>query len=73
MARTLLGFAMALGIACSSGGGEREPAGTPTDPVEVCDRPGAVCRIDGSRLGVCTADMTATCGDGPCYACQPQH
>ena len=31
----------------------RKAAGTPTDLVEVCERPADVCRLDGAKLGVC--------------------
>lgn len=60
-------------LGCTSGAGqaEREPTGTPTDPVTVCRRAGDVCRMahdpgsprpagqrpaaSGSQLGVCNA------------------
>lgn len=46
----------------------KEPAGTTADPVEVCERMADVCRIDGSRLGVCVRQLS---GGG--FACQSQH
>lgn len=56
----------------------QKPAGTPTDPVEVCEHSGEVCRYDGAQLGVCNAAATrsgtpACPGSGPCFACVPQH
>jgi hypothetical protein len=44
----------------------KTPAGTPTDPVEVCERAVDVCRYKGSQLGVCTQN-----DDG--LICMPQH
>ena len=56
---------------------EREPTGTPTDPVEVCTRVGDVCRIDSARLGVCEARRQSAaegrCEGEGCFACAPQH
>lgn len=57
---------------------KREPAGTPTDPVEVCKRIADVCRLDESRLGVCIAapegKPPAECaGRTPCFLCVSQH
>jgi hypothetical protein len=51
------------------------PAGTPTDPVEVCTRVGDVCRYDGSQLGVCNkAAAGKPCPTpGPCFTCVSQH
>lgn len=68
-------------LGCSSSGREgaqREPAGTPTDPVEVCTRVADVCRLDGAKLGVCVAPPPgpppAACdGRDPCYLCMSQH
>jgi hypothetical protein len=55
-----------------------KPAGTPTDPVEVCEQAGDVCRYDGSQLGVCNAAASGKAakvcpGPGPCFTCVPQH
>jgi hypothetical protein len=82
MGRAVAGMLMmtAVALGCSpsgSGGKERQPAGTPTDPVELCERLADVCRLDGSRLGVCievvgaAADRCA--GQTPCLACVSQH
>ncbi|HTE56728.1 MAG TPA: hypothetical protein VK698_38005 [Kofleriaceae bacterium] len=68
-------------LGCKSPAGssaEREPAGTPTDPVTVCKRMGDVCRLDESRLGVCNAapagSAPASCdGRTPCFVCMSQH
>jgi len=70
-------------IACSSKSSESssaqsKPAGTPTDPVLVCERVADVCRLDGSRLGVCTAPSAGTSpaaceGRKPCFICMSQH
>jgi hypothetical protein len=72
--------ALALVAACSSPSqpAGREPAGTPTDPVEVCKRVADVCRLDRSRLGVCIAappgsSPEACAGRSPCFVCAPQH
>ena len=73
----ILGAVLVLG--CSSGGssgaddGEREPAGTPTDPVEVCERAGDVCKMDDARLGVCVEAPGSACAEDICYRCQSQH
>lgn len=45
-----------------------KPAGTSADPVTVCERVADVCRLDGSRLGVCVQAR-----DGRGFACQSQH
>lgn len=45
-----------------------KPAGTPTDPVDVCERAADVCRLDDSRLGVCTPDKSGTT-----FTCMSQH
>lgn len=72
--------AMALLAACSSSSdsSDRKPTGTPTDPVLVCERVADVCRLDGSRLGVCTAPPAGTtpeecAGRSPCFTCMSQH
>ena len=72
---------LAVLVACSSESaprGESKPAGTPTDPVEVCEKMGDVCRLDGARLGVCTqppaGSRPAACAErDPCYLCTSQH
>jgi hypothetical protein len=54
--------------------GARRPAGTPTDPVDACERMGQVCRIDRARLGVCTDGPPGSCPDGAsCLRCVSQH
>ena len=45
-----------------------KPAGTTADPVLTCERVGDVCKIDGSRLGVCEQ---AKSGSG--VSCASQH
>jgi hypothetical protein len=72
---------VAMLVACSSETAPRsksKPAGTPTDPVEVCEKMGDVCRLDGARLGVCTqpppdSRPTACAERNPCYLCTSQH
>jgi hypothetical protein len=80
MFRVATGFALVLFVACSSSSdsSKRKPAGTPTDPVAVCERIADVCRMDSSRLGVCTAPLAGTkpavCEGGePCLICMSQH
>jgi len=81
MIRSVLSLSLLLAMSCSSsppGSGEAKPAGTPTDPVEVCERLADVCRIDGAKLGVCTAPgpgpaPAACAGHDPCYICASQH
>lgn len=51
-----------------------KPEGTPTDPVEVCEQAGDVCRYEGSKLGVCNKAGTGACaGAGACFVCVSQH
>lgn len=45
-----------------------KPAGTTSDPVEVCEESAQVCRFDGAKLGVCTRRDS---GDG--LFCASQH
>jgi hypothetical protein len=45
-----------------------KPAGTSADPVLVCERLADVCKLDGSRLGVCTQGK-----DGTTLVCASQH
>ena len=45
-----------------------KPAGTTSDPVVKCERFADVCKIDGSRLGVC-----ATHRSGSGFVCASQH
>lgn len=59
---------VALLAAAACGPDTDKPAGTPTDPVEVCERAAEVCRLDDSRLGVCTPDKTGTT-----FTCMSQH
>jgi len=87
MARLFLAIATAIGIAVAAAGGcsspdsssaAHKPAGTPTDPVLVCERLADVCRLDGSRLGVCIAapagqSPEACAGRPRCFICAPQH
>jgi hypothetical protein len=53
-------------VAC--GPDNRKPAGTTSDPVEVCERVADVCRIDKAKLGVCTQPRS---GSG--FICASQH
>jgi hypothetical protein len=83
LAATLLAVAMAG--ACTSPSGsppqeskERKPTGSPTDPVDRCERVADVCRLDESRLGVCIAPPAgsrppACAGRTPCFLCVSQH
>ena len=57
---------MMLLIAC--GPDNSKPAGTTSDPVEVCERVADVCRIDKAKLGVCTQRRS---GSG--FICASQH
>lgn len=66
MVRTIVLAGVLLSIAC--GRRSSKPAGTATDPVSICERIADVCRIDRSRLGVCTP---RTSGSG--LACASQH
>ena len=53
-----------------------KPEGTPTDPVEVCEQSGDVCRYEGSKLGVCNSAASGTnvCPSAaPCFVCVSQH
>jgi hypothetical protein len=63
-AMLLLG-ALAL-PACGPGKPEK-PAGTTSDPVDVCEESMQVCRLDGSQLGVCTRET------GGKLTCTSQH
>ena len=67
-------------LACSnkSSSTRKKPAGTPTDPVEICERVADVCRVSGPKLGVCVEPPPGppppACADrSPCYLCAPQH
>jgi hypothetical protein len=60
---TVLAVLGSLGCGPESG----KPAGTTSDPVEVCEEIIQVCRYDGSKLGVCTKQA-----DGK-LACVSQH
>ena len=72
-------FALAAAVACSSSGStDRKPAGTQSDPVDLCERVGDVCKLDKSRLGVCNeapggSAPTACAGRSPCFICVSQH
>lgn len=61
----LLTTLLACGEAKSSSG---KPGGTMSDPVVKCERFADVCKLDGSRLGVCA---TARSGSG--FVCASQH
>ena len=65
-----------LSAGCSSSKG-RKPEGTPTDPVEVCERVADVCLLEGAgaKLGVCVeAPSPEPCkGRVPCFTCMAQH
>ena len=51
-----------------------KPAGTPTDPVQVCEQVGDVCQeAGGSQLGVCNRTTENCPGPEPCFVCMPQH
>jgi hypothetical protein len=69
-----MAFVLLLLAGCSSAK-ERKPEGTPTDPVEVCERVADVCRLEGAKLGVCvTALSPEPCkGRVPCFTCMSQH
>ena len=46
-------------VACgSSDDPKAKPAGTMSDPVDVCEKVADVCRIDKAKLGVCTQSRT---------------
>lgn len=60
--------AAALAACGSSGSSSGKPAGTLSDPVDVCTRAADVCRIDRAKLGVCSA---ARAGSG--FVCASQH
>jgi hypothetical protein len=48
--------------------GEPPAKGTSANPVETCERFGDICKLDGSRLGVCSPPKA---GDG--LVCADQH
>ena len=85
LAVLVLGLSGLLGCPSGAGQAEREPTGTPTDPVAVCRRAGDVCRLDGSRLGVCNPAPAEgrpdACAGGAkeavpgagCFVCMSQH
>lgn len=63
--------ALVIGVLLGCGPGSSsnsKPAGTTSDPVITCERFGDVCKIDQSRLGVCTQ---AKSGSG--FSCASQH
>lgn len=76
-----IAVALWLLAACSSSDStpaQRKPTGDTHDPVEVCERVGDVCRLDGARLGVCNqppagASPQACAGRDPCFLCMSQH
>jgi hypothetical protein len=80
MGRVVLAIVLTMAAACgrSDPASNRKPAGTPTEPVEVCERVADVCRLDESRLGVCIQPPAgpppeACAGRSPCFICAPQH
>jgi hypothetical protein len=85
LALGLLALSGLLGCTSGAGQAEREPTGTPTDPVDVCRRAGDVCRMGGSRLGVCNpvpaetrpaacaADAKGPAPEAGCFVCMSQH
>ena len=82
MLRAALILAGLLVAACSSAtssdsSSQEAPAGTLADPVDECRRAADVCRLDGSRLGVCiqaAGASAAACEDRtPCFVCMSQH
>ena len=58
---------LVVGVACGETK-KTKPAGTSSDPVEICERVADVCRIDKAKLGVCTQKR-----DGSGFACASQH
>ena len=70
--RPALVFACLLAAAAcgrgSSQGAKEKPKGTTTDPVEVCERFGDICKLDSARLGVCSPPKAGTG-----LVCTPQH
>jgi len=66
MTRAVLVIAIVAATAC--GKSSAKPTGTANDPVTVCERLADVCRIERSRLGVCTPP---TSGVG--LVCASQH
>jgi hypothetical protein len=70
--RSVTRILLALALAgCSSSKGKK-PEGTPTDPVEVCEKLADVCRLDGAKLGVCIEAPKCE-GPAPCFTCVSQH
>jgi len=67
MLRAVLVGVILFGCAPASDS-NRKPAGTSADPVTTCERVGDVCKIDGSRLGVCAQAKVG----GP-FSCASQH
>jgi len=63
----VVAVAMAAVLAGACGPSNAKPAGTSSDPVTVCERIGDICRLDGSRLGVCTPR------EGTALGCAAQH
>jgi hypothetical protein len=61
-------IAISMSLASCGPSTNSKPSGTSSDPVLTCERIADVCRLDGSRLGVC---VQARNGSG--FACQSQH
>lgn len=57
-----------LAVACGPESAGDAKKGTISNPVEVCERFGDVCRIDGARLGVCNRAQTPSG-----WSCMSQH
>ena len=53
---TMLRLLCMLFVLACGPSGTSKPAGTTSDPVDVCERVADVCRIDKAKLGVCTQD-----------------
>lgn len=48
--------------------------GSPSNPVDVCEDAGQICKTGYAPLGVCTKSTTAACEKpGGCYVCMSQH
>lgn len=56
--RALPCLLLVVAIGCGRKGDA--PKGTSANPVETCERFGDVCKLDGSRLGVCSPPKAGT-------------
>jgi hypothetical protein len=68
MTRAVLLTCLVLAGCGRGAGGTEKAKGTSADPVEVCERLGDVCKLDSSRLGVCSPPK-----EGTALVCAPQH